>query len=97
MAQTFKILNGPSKFDLVLAVFDNTDFTNPRLVTFTLEWPTSASDTRLQIQSVEREDGSGESWNIVASGYFGDPRVLRYLQIYFSTKHRRGTASFLER
>lgn len=95
------ISDGPSKWDLMLGLFDNTA-SSPRQVTFRLDaspreqselgasWLAELPMTiEVSLNSLQREDGSGESWNF--QGH------VRHLGVYvgeadgyFSTKHRRG-------
>ena len=86
----FEIVNGPSKFDLMLALFDgNCD--HRRIVDFTLLSPQKEHKTfSCIINDLKREDGSGESW--LFAGYFG----VNPLHGYFSTKHRKGWIKFRE-
>ena len=82
MASEQTIKGGPSKWDLMLALFDgNTG--GPRYLDFHLE--SGKLSGAVVVSSVEREDGSGESWNI--TGRTGSIRVV----IYYNTHTRRGT------
>ena len=57
---TINITAGPSKFDLMLALFDRGG--TPRSVEFRLAGP-GKHRALVVITAVECEDGSGESWN----------------------------------
>jgi hypothetical protein len=92
----FQIVGGPSKMDLMLALFDSS-YDKPRPVNFSLiEWPEGqpASGTPLHIQmhvtSVQKEDGSGESWNVEAAAR--GPESKDYT-MYYSTRTRTGVAN----
>ena len=67
MASIVGIKNGPSKYDLMLALFER-NMNNPRPVTFTLKstdksnWWADDTKLTLHITEVGIEDGSGESW-----------------------------------
>ena len=84
------IVKGPGKFDLMVALFDNT-FSSPRLVTFTVDSAGREVELEIVVNSVEREDGSGESWNF--RGYLQTKQGDVAVQGYYSTKKRTGTMS----
>jgi hypothetical protein len=117
MAQS-RIVAGPSKFDLMLALFDNSN-ASKRHVQFTLQVEGGSNEVKTQsftgpnavsnmlaamdklptvvetdITSVEREDGSGESWNI--EGYINTPKGYRRFKAYFDTRSRKGTLTLDE-
>lgn len=91
---SFKIVAGPSKFDLMTALFAK-GATNP--LEFSLKGflpdalvvdgnPPRIKKVRLS--SVEREDGSGESWNLkgwVDTGGYGSK-----FKAYYDTRNRGG-------
>jgi hypothetical protein len=88
-AQQFRVVGGPNKFDLMEALFCG-DMTTRHLVNFAVEG--QKEPIAVLINSVEREDGSGESWNL--QGYvsrhdktFGG----RVGKMHFSTQTRRGS------
>ncbi len=92
----FQIVGGPSKMDLMLALFDSS-YRQPRPVSFNLVgWPEgqSASGTpryiQMRVMSVQKEDGSGESWNVEATSQ--GPESKNY-KIYYSTQTRSGVAN----
>lgn len=59
MATQFHINAGPSKFDLMLSLFER------KQVTFTIEdTPTLNATIEAVIQQIQAEDGNSESWNI---------------------------------
>jgi len=83
--QELTIVDGPSKFELMLGLFDGNS-RNPRSVHFTLLNGSLTNDQPLRVVlcGVSREDGSGESWNF--TGYSNGSNVKGY----FSTKSRTG-------
>ena len=88
----YDIEDGPLKPDLVRSLFEgeNGD-TNPRhSVTMTVE---GIGQLEMHIEGVDREDGSGESWNFrayVPSGQTG----LDWVQGNYSTLDRKGWLRF---
>ena len=83
----FPILDGPSKFDLMAALFDE------KRVRFNLEY---AGLVTVQINRVEAEDGSRDSWNI-AGRLFGivNPTTTDFTG-YYSSKQRKGDITMQE-
>lgn len=86
------IIDGPSKFDLMLALFDgyqnNEGVRSIRRVVFVTNL---GQPVRAQITSCAIEDGSNESWLI--SGNFvpvADPSVAFSFSGYYSTRRRKG-------
>lgn len=80
-----QIVNGPSKWDLMLGLMDN-DIQSPRRISFTL------SDHRMldiSLTSLEREDGSGQSWN-----FFGMTKELNKVKGHFDLRTRKGSLEF---
>ncbi len=91
-----EITDGPSKFDLMLALFDG-NCEHRREVVFNLRAGKSTStlaviDSVVVIDSVTREDGSGESWNFEGRvvDFVGNPKIIGY----FSTRTRKGWVRF---
>ena len=90
-----KIVNGPSKFDLMLALF-NRKVVNQEGVIFTV------ADVSLKLSAVitgvAAEDGSGESWNL--TGYVRpahDPMVPpNNVKMWFRTDTRKGHMDFID-
>lgn len=70
MSRTLKIVNGPSKFELMLGLLDWKP--KHRLIGFTLE---GGIRIEMWIQGISAEDGSGESWNLLFTG-----RIPEHLQ-----------------
>lgn len=86
--QEFRVVGGPNKFDLMAALFYGNMDTR-HLVDFKVDG--QKEPITVIISSVEREDGSGESWNL--QGYVARThKTLRgnVVKMYFSTQTRRG-------
>ncbi len=95
-----KIVNGPSKFDLMLSVFEG------KVVTFILKggfrpkfsratvYPPDDEFTCVAVAtSVEREDGSNDSWNFTTNYIVGWGLVK--LRGHFRTSDRKGFGKML--
>ncbi len=83
----FTISNGPSKFDLMLALFDSKQ-PNLRRVTFHLS---NGNKLEASISAVQMEDGSGESWLFTATGRFTTGAIeFRSCTGYYDTVTRNG-------
>ena len=82
-----QIVDGPSKYELMLALFDRT-FEKPRPVRFKIQRRVGyeAVEVWAHILSVGIEDGSGENWNIEVQNI--DFSVHHHG--YYSTKTRTG-------
>ncbi len=76
------IVDGPSKFDLMLALFD----TGGRTVAFRMK---SDDTVQARIYSVGIEDGSGESWLITGSYKRLDNTTCNFSG-YYTTRRRTG-------
>lgn len=98
----FPILNGPSKWDLAIGLFDRKPFN--RRLEFRANVDMSVGQPfEVTLTSVEAEDGSGESWNI--KGYAMEiihresgrtiPTPPRDVSIYYRTDTRKGHIKFL--
>jgi hypothetical protein len=79
MARQFNIVNGPSKWDLMLSLFDGgSSFPRRRDVEFRFEHPGPASTANIfifvVINAVERVNGGDENWYI--KGYIMDLRTM---------------------
>ena len=90
--QVLKITEGPSKWDLMLALFDHKP--RSRRVTFKLE---GGQEFQLLVLRVQAEDGSGESWNIDGHAEPLPGKILPIgikwgpsSMIYFRTDSRKG-------
>ncbi len=77
------ITGGPSKYELKLALFDRT-YTCPRPVKFRIG---KALEHIINVSSVQIEDGSGESFNIIGQG----PDFRGHYKICYRTDIREGT------
>ena len=84
VGQPYELRHGPSKYDLMLGLFDG-DANTQRTLTFRVN---NGVDVEVKVQSVSREDGSGESW--LFEGYVINGTGLR-AKGYFHTVTRRGT------
>jgi hypothetical protein len=69
------ITNGPSKFDLMQALFVRQP-TRPVFELSLTVGPVGLTKVKCMVNSVESEDGSGESWNI--EGYVGDKKFTAF-------------------
>lgn len=101
--RNYSIVGGPSKFDLMLALFDSTR-EKPRSVGFEIssEGP-HFEKIEVGITAVSHKGGSGEDWNFAGvmasdawpdtvSAYFNTiPRSKLAIRGYFSTKTRQGS------
>ena len=90
-SNSIQIVKGPSKWDLSIALFDSQQV-NPRHVEFIGQ---DGQKYAASLQTVQREDGSGESFNIRC--YFrpvvkGEkvPSPSRDADIYYRTDRRTG-------
>ena len=81
--QGFQIVDGPSKFDLMLGLFSGTCM-NPRRVQFFVLDGSDRTMLSTLLSGVSREDGSGESW--LFTGHTNG----KFVKGYFSTKTRKG-------
>jgi hypothetical protein len=88
---TFNIVNGPSKFDLMVSLFEG----NPesrRTVKFVVE---DGREANVAITMIKQEDGSGESWMYEGDGNFLGGRIRFRMNGYFSSRARSGTLSIV--
>jgi len=81
-----EIKEGPGKFDLMLALFDNTS-SHQRTVHFGLTGLDNAY-AEAKITSIEHEDGSGDSW--LFKGYSKHGNLRYKVSGYYSTQTRKG-------
>ncbi len=86
------IVNGPSKFALMLALFD---WEPHRKVTITGQ---AGQKFELWITGISAEDGSGESWNIggTTTVFREGKEESRNFSAYFRTDSRKGWISVRE-
>jgi hypothetical protein len=87
----FNIVNGPSKFDLMVSLFEEGNPESPHTVKFVLE---DGREANVAITMIQKEDGSGESWNYVGRGDLGG-RIWFHMNGYFSSRTRRGTLNIV--
>ncbi len=106
MSAIINVVNGPSKFDLMMALFTR----KPQKPTVTFALEHAKEGYLATITGVSEEDGSGESWNIrgfLQDIYFaGDglsPLHGALLKVsrqpfkgYFSTADRKGWLTFID-
>ena len=95
---SYNILDGPSVADLIFAMF-HANYSHSHNVDITIYAPENGPAVRnvkvtLQVNSVEREDGSGQSYNL--TGYIvkmdgaSFPISMSQFEAYFSTRTRKG-------
>lgn len=95
----YLIIEGPSKMDFMLAIFDGGP-NNRRPVVFRLVDPDPHPDSQLQdeltsfiLDGAEREDGGGENW--IFKGFYHLGKVSKIpAHGFFSTSMRRGWMEF---
>ena len=90
----FEIVDGPSKDDLQKSLFDKPCCPEHRVVVFRLK-SRDFPEIEATIGRVEREDDSGESWNIAGHWYepFTDDNLhpaSGSFEGYYRTNKRRG-------
>lgn len=91
----FTIVSGPSKFDLMLGLFDGNS-KKPRLVTFVIledVLRTKTVNYQTLLSGVSREDGSGDKW--MFTGQITSHQSGRPVRGFFSTRNRRGYLELL--
>lgn len=103
--QNYQIVNGPSKFDLMLALFDShgargksrtVEFLlEPISTAFTCSQEQKATPQIVHICSVEANDGSAELWDIKAYTVGGEKPEGVLIDCY-STKNRQGSFQIVE-
>ena len=95
---SYEITDGPSKADLIFALFHAT-YDHPHNVELTIYAPENGPAVRsvkltIQINVVAREDGSGESWildgHIITMEGHKHPNSSSSFNAYYSTKRRKG-------
>lgn len=91
----YTIVNGPSKWDLMLAFFDKLG-NRRRSVIFTMKegGPADSWTGEVVVNNLEWEDGSSESWNF--KGYATFLGVKNGVRGYFGTMSRKGWIEFEE-
>ncbi len=87
------ITNGPCKMDLMLALFDASN-DRPRPLVFSVMRGSAGSEAiTVHVSSVQREGGSGESFNITALWQSKTDGGSFNVVMYYSTKTRTGYAT----
>jgi hypothetical protein len=87
---TYEIIDGPSKMELMLALFDKKH--GERELTFRIRvagTAVSGANIDLLITSVEVIDDSGENWNVFAIGNG------KRFQLFYRTDTRKGAATII--
>lgn len=87
-SQSVPISNGPSKFDLMLALFDSRP-PDRRWITFHVE-EYRRETLDVHVLAVERKDGSCERWNFKGLVRFSE-HYGGYCSGTYSTQDRKGT------
>ncbi len=87
---TFPITDGPSKFDLMVSLFEGCP-SHRKFVTFELAG--LAHLIPVAITCVEQKDGSGESWNI--KGWARTDTVQAHVEGYYASRGRKGLLKFV--
>lgn len=93
-----KIVNGPSKMDLMLAMFDSS-FPNHRSVVFNFENEGASNfkaSAPCHISMVEKEDGSGESFNFEGTLSYDNFRTGKRVRGCYNTMRRTGFFHFVQ-
>jgi hypothetical protein len=91
---SFQVTNGPSKFDLMLSVFER------KVVTLALK-RCGVKDVRVIVSAIEQEDGSCDSWCVKGFIVQDCPihqelsREYLIFEGYYSTKDRMGHIDLL--
>lgn len=89
-SQSFNVIGGPSKFDLMLSLFDGNK--DPRrTVEFKLEG--AREPIVVAVTMVQQEDGSGESWNF--QGHLINYRRGFDVRGHYSSNSRKGYITFI--
>lgn len=94
MAIRATISKGPSKFDLMVSLFEGNPTPRHR-VTFTVSPQNTietrfARDLRVSITCIEQEDGSGESWNFKGYVQKDELSPSKIVDGYYSSATRKG-------
>lgn len=98
MVTQYQITDGPSKWDLMLALFDG-DSASRHRVRFSNELvdPRYPAVVYVCIDELSREDGSGECWNFKGRAYQGvnEWKHLTNCKVggFFTTRQRGGHIS----
>ena len=100
--KSLNIVGGPSKWDLMLAIFDRYEDEDPREVMFLVEdWEADDPKKRtvnvhVTIPSIRQEHGSCEAWNLDGRIVDGPKSVFTWVvRIAYDTKARKGKLELL--
>ena len=88
----FTIIGGPSKFDLMVSLFDGNNH-HRRTVRFVLKGIAPGMD--VSIGGVQQEDGSGESWNFEGNVRLKNASRNWNVRGHYSTNDRHGHFKFI--
>ncbi|MCU0680502.1 MAG: hypothetical protein MUF50_04345 [Planctomycetes bacterium] len=82
----YQITEGPSKFDLMVSLFDG------KKIQFTQKTENGTSVILANVASVEREDGSHSSWNLKIYILESNSVIKagQTLSAYYSSRTRKG-------
>ncbi len=94
METQLTIVNGPSRWDFAISLFEG-EASRQKELKFTLEDRTRTNRpvniVRVRLTGVEREDGSGDKW--LFKGYYRLGAVSSKLHGYFDLERRLGWAT----
>lgn len=82
------VVSGPSMWDLMLALFEPGDRSNPRTVRFVVDELVDELD--LSVTGLDRANDLG--WFLVRGNWVNDQHLNRKVEILFSTRNRIGSA-----
>ena len=91
MLRQVKIIKGPAKFELSTRLVDGNN-KEQKPVTFTVNDGTQTWEENVKLDMLQREDGSGESWNLEGYNTANFARVKIY---YSSGGCREGLMTFI--
>jgi hypothetical protein len=101
MTNRFVITDGPSKWDLMVSLFEGNKTPRTR-VRFTVEnYPSPGgllitAEIDVGIVAIQQEDGSGESWNFQGcTNHTYTNKQVGVIRGYYSTRCRRGSYEFM--
>jgi hypothetical protein len=98
MAQQFQIIEGPNKFDLMQSLFSG-DSGHRIEVAFTIEGTGPATHPvwdNCRINTIERKDGTGESWSFKAYAQTVHRGQFNHVEGTYDTKTRKGEVSIID-
>lgn len=92
MNRQVNITAGPDKFRLMVALFHGTAM-EQEPVSFTLQENDHSWKEDIKIYSAQREDGSGDCWNLTGRNMANNCQV----KIFFCLKRRQGQMIFVQK